>query len=254
MIRTLLERMTEPLDWALDLLAGLDPVTLVLLLGLFTALETTALIGTLVPGDLAVLLAGSTVDSPARFALVLATAAIGTYTGELIGYGIGRAEGPRLRTSRLGRLIGEQRWARTEAYLAGRGAPTLIPIRFVSVLHAVAPVVAGTVRMPLRRFAGWAGLGALTWAASYTAVGAAAGTAYREYGYLGLLSTIAVAGTAGTIIVLRRWRRRGPARPAGGDHAAAGGGGHAGGSDHAAAGGGGHAGGSDGAGRPAARR
>jgi membrane-associated protein len=202
------EPLTDLLDWALELVTGLDPVTLVLALGLFTALETTALIGTIVPGDAAVLLVGSTVDSPGRFALVMCTAAVGTYTGELIGYGIGRAMGPRLRISRLGRLIGEQRWARTEAYLAGRGASVLVPIRFVSVLHAVAPVVAGTVRMPLRRFACWAALGALAWASSYTAVGTAAGTAYREYGHLGLLTTIAVATAAGAVIYLRRWRRR----------------------------------------------
>jgi len=203
----MIEPLTDLLDRALELLAGLDPLTLAVVLGLFTALETTALIGTVVPGDAAVLLAGSTVDSPARFALVLGVAAVGTYTGELIGYGLGRAVGPRLRTSRLGRMVGEHRWARTEAYLAGRGAPVLVPIRFVSVLHAVAPVVAGTVRMPLRRFAGWAGLGALAWAASYTAIGTAAGTAYREFGHLGLLLTLVVGIGAGAVIYLRRWRR-----------------------------------------------
>lgn len=203
----MIESLTDLLDQSLDALAGLDPITLALVLGLFTVLETTALIGTLVPGDAAVLLAGSTVDSPARFALVMLVAATGSYAGELIGYGMGRGVGPRLRISRLGRLVGEHRWAQTEAYLAGRGAPVLVPIRFASVLHAVAPVVAGTVRMPLRRFATWAGLGALAWAASYTAIGTAAGTAYREYGHLGLLVTLVIGIAAGGMIYLRRWRR-----------------------------------------------
>ncbi|MGH3683397.1 MAG: DedA family protein, partial [Natronosporangium sp.] len=200
----MIEFVTETLDRVLQLLTDLEPFALALAVWLFTALETTALIGTVVPGDAAVLLAGSTVDSPARFALVLAAAATGTYTGELVGYGIGRAVGPRLRTSRFGRFVGEHRWARTEAYLAGRGAPVLVPIRFVSVLHAVAPVVAGTVRMPLRRFAFWAGLGAVVWAATYTVIGTVAGTAYRQYGYLGLLSTLSVATGAGVVVLLRR--------------------------------------------------
>lgn len=219
----MIEPVTELLDRGLELLNSLDLVVLVVMLGLFTALETIALIGTVIPGDAAVLLAGSTADTPGRFAVVLVTAATGTYTGELIGYGIGRWIGPRLRASRFGRRIGEHRWARTEAYLAGRGAPVLIPIRFVSVLHAVAPVVAGTVRMPLRRFAFWAGLGALIWATTFTAIGAAAGTAYRQYGHLGLLLTLVLGVTAGTVLYLRRWwwTRRGrgpeadPAEPAG---------------------------------------
>jgi membrane-associated protein len=203
----MIEPVTDLLDAVLELLAELDPVMLALALGLFTALETTALIGSVVPGDAAVLLAGSTADSPARFGLVLAAAAGGSYAGELAGYGIGRAVGRRLRASRLGRLVGEPRWARAEAYLAGRGAPVLVPIRFVSVLHAVTPVVAGTVRMPLRRFAFWAALGVLAWASVYTAIGAAAGAAYREFQHLGLLTTVAAAAAAGGVFYLRRWRR-----------------------------------------------
>jgi membrane-associated protein len=200
--------LLDLVDRVLDVLAGLDPLLLALATVAFTALETTALVGLVVPGDAAVLLAGSTVDSPARFVLVLAAAALGTYTGELTGYGIGRAVGPKLRYSRFGRLLGEHRWARAEAYLAGRGASVLVPVRFVSVAHAVAPVVCGTVRMPLRRFARWAGLGALLWATVYTSIGTAAGAAYREYRELGLLTTLAVVMTSAVVVYVRRVLRR----------------------------------------------
>lgn len=195
-------------DRVLDVLGGLDPLLLALATAAFTALETTALIGLVVPGDAAVLLAGSTVDSPGRFALVLAAAALGTYTGELAGYGLGRAIGPRLRYSRFGRLLGEHRWARAEEYLAGRGASVLVPVRFVSVAHAVAPLLCGTVRMPLRRFALWAGVGALLWATVYTSIGTAAGAAYREYRELGLLTTVGVIVISAAVVYLRRRRRR----------------------------------------------
>lgn len=204
----MIESVLDLIDQVLGVLSGLDPLLLALATAAITALETTALVGLVVPGDGAVLLAASTVDSPGRFLLILAAAALGTYTGELVGYGIGRAVGPRLRISRLGRLVGERRWARAEAYLAGRGASVLVPVRFVSVVHAVAPLVAGTVRMPLRRFMFWAGLGALVWATVYTGLGTAAGTAYREYRGLGLLTTVAVVGTAAAVMLVRRWRRR----------------------------------------------
>lgn len=204
----MIESVLDLIDHVLTVLSGLDPLLLALATAALTALETTALVGLVVPGDGAVLLAASTVDSPGRFLLILAAASLGTYTGELVGYGIGRAVGPRLRTSRLGRLLGERRWARAETLLARRGASVLVPVRFVSVVHAVAPLVAGTVRMPLRRFMFWAGLGALVWATVYTGLGTAAGTAYREYRGLGLLTTLAVVGTAAAVLLVRRWRQR----------------------------------------------
>jgi membrane-associated protein len=175
----MIERLVDAVDRVLDVVAGLDTWVLVLVVVAFTTLETTALIGSVMPGDAVVLLAASTVDSPLRFVAVLAAASGGTYLGDLAGYGIGRVVGPRLRTSRFGRLLGEHRWARAEAYLAGRGASVLVPVRFAAVVHAVAPVVAGTVGMPLRRFALFAGLGAIAWAGSYTVLGTAVGAASR---------------------------------------------------------------------------
>lgn len=191
----------------LDLLASLDRTTLLLLTAALTMLETTALIGLVVPGDVAVLLAGSTVDSPGRYAFVLAAASIGTYVGEMGGYAIGRATGPRLRRSRL---VGERRWAKAEEYLSGKGARVLVPARFVSVVHAVAPIVAGAVHMPFRSFALWSGIGAVVWATTYTSVGAATGAAYREYGHLGLATSGVFIVAAVVVIAVRSRARRQP--------------------------------------------
>jgi membrane-associated protein len=199
--------LSDLVKWLLDTLAGLDPTIVALLTAAFAALETTALIGMVVPGDVVVLLAGSVAQTPARLALVFGAASLGTLAGELAGYAVGRLGGGRLRTSRAGRLVGERRWARAEAYLAGRGARVLVPIRFVSVLHALAPVVAGTVRMPPRRFLAWSAVGAAVWAGTYTALGAAAGEAYRTYGNLGLLVTVAVVAAVGIAMAVRSRRR-----------------------------------------------
>jgi membrane-associated protein len=217
----MIEPLTAFLDRVLQVLAGLDPGILALATWLFTALETTALVGLLVPGDVVVLLAGSTADSVSRFALVMGAAAAGTFTGELCGYTLGRAVGPRLRASWFGRALGEHRWTRAEAYLCGKGARMLVPIRFVSVLHAVAPVVAGTVKMPLRRFAFWSGAGAVVWAAVYTSIGVAAGSAYREYGHLGLLTSVVLLTVAAAVVAIRSRRRANRAARTAGDQRAA---------------------------------
>ena len=191
----------------IELLTAMDQTHLMLITMALTMLETTALIGLLIPGDIAVLLAGSTVSSPGRFALVMLAASAGTYLGELGGYTIGRVAGPRLRRSRL---VKEHRWAQAEAYLNGKGARVLVPARFVSVIHAVAPIVAGTVRMPFKRFAFWAGIGAIVWAGIYTAVGAAAGTAYRRFGHLGLATSALLITAAAIVMAVRSRARRQP--------------------------------------------
>jgi membrane-associated protein len=204
------------IDTLLTSLGGLDPLWLFVLTAVFTALETIVGVGLLVPGDLVVALAGSTVDSPGRFALVLLSATVGTLSGELLGYAMGRAAGGRIRASRFGRWVGEARWVRAERYLVGRGARILVPIRFVAVVHAVTPVVAGTVRMPFRRFVTWASLGAVVWAACYTAIGTAVGTSYREHGHIGLITSVTVLGVVGAALAVRpgrRRRNRGASRP-----------------------------------------
>jgi len=203
-----MDALTDLIDRVLRLLTDLDPMSLALVTWAFTAMEATVLVGLLVPGDLVVLLAGASAPAPDAFVLVVLAAAVGTYTGELLGYGIGRSVGRRIRTTWLGRRIGEHRWERAEAHLTGRGARVLVPVRFVSMVHALAPMFVGTARMPLRRFAGWAALRALVWAVTYTSIGAVAGSAYREHGHAGLLVSAAVVTTSALIFWVRARRAR----------------------------------------------
>jgi hypothetical protein len=46
---------------------------------------------------------------------------------------------------------GENRWAAAEAVLAGRGGRAVAAARFVAVVHALVPVLAGTLSMSYRR-------------------------------------------------------------------------------------------------------
>jgi membrane-associated protein len=197
-------------DTVLDWLFTLDPWLISLFTALFTALETTALLGLVVPGDAVTLLAGSTVTTLGGYATVVLAATAGSLTGETGGYLLGRLVGGRLRHGRLGRRLGERRWSRAEAYLNGHGAPALAAARFVAVVHAVVPLVAGTVRMPFRRFIGWSALGALSWSALFTAIGVVAGTGYRQYGNVSLLATVAVVMAASLASVAQRLRGRRP--------------------------------------------
>ncbi|MQA85598.1 MAG: hypothetical protein GEV03_13460 [Streptosporangiales bacterium] len=174
--------MLDIVDRVLDALAGVPPLTLYLFTGLFTALETTVLIGLALPGDVVVLLAASTVTDASRFVLLVALSTAGSLVGESIGYLIGRCFGDRFRHSWLGQRLGERNWVRTETFLRGRGVRALIGARFIAAVHAIAPVVAGSVRVPYRRFLLWMTTGSLIWSVVFVSVGTVAGASYREYG------------------------------------------------------------------------
>jgi membrane-associated protein len=209
--------MADLVAGVLDGLAGLNTTPLYLLAGLFTALETSVGIGLLVPGDGVVLLAGTTATTPNRYAALVTVATLGSLTGESVGYLLGRRYGTRLRAGRLGRRLGEERWVAAEAFLAGRGGRAVAAARFVAVVHALVPVLAGTLGMSYRRLVGWSALGAVAWSVLYVAVGAAAGASWRHYSDQMGLAGLAMLGAAlAVVLAVRAARSRAQQLPADG--------------------------------------
>jgi len=209
--------MSELIAGVLDGLAGLNTTALYLLAGLFTALETSVGIGLLIPGDSVVLLAGTTATTPHRFTVLVAVTTLGSLAGESVGYLLGRRYGRRLRTGRLGRRLGEDRWASAEAFLRGRGGRAVAAARFVAVVHALVPVLAGTLGMPYRRLVGWGSVGAAAWSVLYVAIGAAAGASWRHYGDQMGLAGLAMLGAAlAVVLAVRAARSRAQQLPADG--------------------------------------
>jgi membrane-associated protein len=207
--------MPDAIDTLLDALTGLQPTMLYLLTGGFMILETSLLVGLVIPGDSVVLLAGTTVTGPTRFAALVAVSTLGSLLGESIGYLLGRRFGDRVRGSRLGRRLGEDAWANAEAFLRGRGGRAVAAARFVAVVHALVPVVAGSVRMRYRRFLGWSVLGAVAWSVTFIGIGALAGASWRQYGeQLGLAGLAVLGAVALAAWSLRAARRRARRLPA----------------------------------------
>lgn len=172
--------MNEILDWILDTVESVDPVMRTLLAGLGIMLETSVLIGLVVPGDTIVLVASTAVDSTAEyFALTFAVIA-GALIGESIGFGLGRWFGPHILHSRLGRKLGEDNWHRAQRYLDRRGGPAIFISRFLPVLHSLIPLTVGMSTMRYRRFIAWTVPACVIWAFAYVTVGWLAAGSYRE--------------------------------------------------------------------------
>ncbi|WP_292832033.1 VTT domain-containing protein [Microbacterium sp.] len=172
--------MNEFLTWLLDAVQSVDPVVRTALAGAAIVLETSVLIGLIVPGDTIVIVAATAVGSVAEAVILIGVVVVGALIGESIGFGLGRWLGPRVRFSRLGALIGEHNWTRAELYLRRRGGPAIFLSRFLPVLHSLVPLTVGMSGFAYRRFLAWTAPACVVWAIAYVSVAAAAAGTYRE--------------------------------------------------------------------------
>ncbi len=172
--------MNEWLDAILDLVQGVDPVLRTALAGIFIMLETTILLGLIVPGDTVVLVASTAVASPAEYWSLAIVVIVGALAGASLGFAIGRFFGPRLRASRLGARIGEKNWQRAENFLDHRGGIAVFISRFLPVLHSLTPLVVGMSALRYRTFMLWLTPACIIWSFAYVTVGSAAAEGYRS--------------------------------------------------------------------------
>lgn len=172
--------MNEFLTWLLDAVQSVDPFVRTLLAGFAVMLETSVLIGLIVPGDTIVIIAGTAVSSPLEGVLLGIAVVLGALIGESIGFWLGRLIGPRIQHSRLGRRIGEENWERSERYLRRRGGPAIFISRFLPVLHSLVPLTVGMSGYPYRRFLAWTIPACVIWSTLYISVAALAAGTYRE--------------------------------------------------------------------------
>ena len=122
--------MNDIILWLLDVVQSVDPVLRTALAGFGILLETSVLVGLVVPGDTIVIIAATAVESPVQFVALVLAVISGALIGESIGFALGRFFGPRIRMSRLGRWLGERNWVRAETFLKRRGgvaAPSSSP-------------------------------------------------------------------------------------------------------------------------------
>ena len=149
------------MDGVLNTLSSVASPWGYVLIGVLAMLETSAFVGLAVPGETALLVGGFLAyQGRASLAGMMAVAAAGAIVGDSAGYALGFRFGPALRGSRLGRSVGERRWARAESYLARRGGRAVFFGRFVGVLRAPG-ADAGRTHPPAVRGASWCG----TWPA-----------------------------------------------------------------------------------------
>ena len=172
--------MTDLFGWLLETVRNVDPLLRLLFVGVGMFLETSILLGLIVPGDTIVLVASTAIVGVEQYVELLAAVIIGSLGGETLGFFLGRWFGPRIRQSALGRKFGEAHWNRAENYLARRGGIAVFVSRFLPVFHSLIPLTVGTSPMRYRTFLAWTAPACVLWATAYVSVGWLAGGSYRH--------------------------------------------------------------------------
>ncbi|KAA9148530.1 DedA family protein [Microbacterium lushaniae] len=208
--------MNEILTDVLDVVQSVDPVVRTLVAGLAILLETSVLVGLVVPGDTIVIVAATAVSSVVEGVALGVAVLVGALIGESIGFALGRFLGRRIRASRLGRRIGERNWERSERYLRRRGGPAIFLSRFLPVLHSLVPLTVGMSGYSYRRFLAWTAPACVVWSSLYISVAALAAGTYREladtlhsagYIFVGVIVVFLVLVFVGKKVIERLERR-----------------------------------------------
>ena len=184
-------------------------------------LETGAFVGLAIPGETAVVVGGVVASNgEAELIPLIGLVWIAATAGDLVSFLLGRRYGRALVERHGKRMrLDERRVRRVEGFYDRHGGAAVLLGRFVGVVRAVSPFIAGSSGFSLRRFLPWSLLGALLWAGTFTLVGYAFSESFASSGdmaarvALGAALLAALAYAAFTVLRARSGRLRGE-RPA----------------------------------------
>ncbi len=143
------------------------------MVGALAFLETGAFVGLVAPGETAVVLGGVVAaQGEVNFVAMLLLVWVAAAAGDLASFVLGRRLGRRFLVSRGPRFgVTAPRLARVEGFFDRHGPKAILVGRFVGIVRAVAPFLAGSSGMRLRAFLPWSILGTAAWATTFTLVG-----------------------------------------------------------------------------------
>lgn len=192
-----------------SVLTGFPVWALYLAVFLLPFLEASILLGFVFPGETALVFGGAVgTQNGASLTVLLLLAISGAVTGDAVGYAVGRRYGQKLQETKLGRIVGEERWVTTESFLLKRGGTAVFFGRWTALLRAMVPGAAGMAGLPYRTFLFYNALGGTLWAVACVLGGYLAGEAIARYvtsfGYV----VLGLAVVAVVVAVVHRRRKK----------------------------------------------
>ena len=210
--------MNSILQYLLDLVARLGSWSYLIIFAA-AALECSAFLGLVVPGESLVLASGFFAHlGILKLDAVMIAAALGATIGDNIGYYLGRKLGREWLLRHGARFgITQRRLKQAEGFFQRQGPKAVFFGRFIGFARALVPFVAGTSRMRYRLFLIYDGCGAVLWTIGFVTLGYVLGASWQvAEKWIGRTSLVLAGVVAGVALIawLRR-RRAKAARPAG---------------------------------------
>jgi membrane protein DedA with SNARE-associated domain/membrane-associated phospholipid phosphatase len=205
-----LSALPDPKAIIEDIAKALGPWTYALV-GVMAYLETGAFVGLVAPGETVVIAGGviagqGEIDLVPLIGLVWICAVLGDTTSFYLGRRLGRRflerHGPRLK-------ITPERLTLVEGYFDRHGGKTILIGRFIGLVRALAPFVAGTSGMPYRRFIPFSIVGTGLWATTFCVLGYVFWRSFDQVAHLAGQAIFGFGVTVGVIAgVVVAYRRR----------------------------------------------
>ncbi len=183
-----------------------------LLVGVFAFAETGAFVGLVVPGETVMLLGGAVAGQGAiDIYLLIAIAWFAAWLGDTTSFFIGRRLGREFVIEHGPRFgVGHERFEKVEDYFSRHGGKTIFIGRFVSLVRAFAPFIAGSSGMRYRAFVPYSILGTGLWASAHILVGYAfsrsVNSAAKYAGRGAFLLASAIVVVVAIVVAVRHFR------------------------------------------------
>jgi membrane protein DedA with SNARE-associated domain/membrane-associated phospholipid phosphatase len=197
-----------------DIAEALGPWTYALV-GVLAYLETAAFVGLVAPGETVVIAGGviagqGEIDLIPLIGLVWTCAFLGDTTSFYIGRRLGRKfllrHGPKVK-------ITPERLAQVESYFERHGGKTILIGRFIGLVRALAPFIAGSSGFSYRRFAPYSIVGTGLWSTTFCVLGYIFWQSFDTVAHLAGQAIFAFGVVVGVIVgIVLAYRRRGEIR------------------------------------------
>jgi membrane protein DedA with SNARE-associated domain len=171
--------------------------------GVLAFLETGAFVGLVAPGETVVIAGGvvagqGEIDLVPLIGLVWACAVLGDTTSFFIGRRLGRGflerHGPKVR-------ITHERLAQVEGYFERHGGKTILIGRFIGLVRALAPFIAGSSGVAYRRFIPFSIVGCGLWGSLFSVLGYLFWQSFDMVVRVAGQATLGFGVTAGVVVV-----------------------------------------------------
>ncbi|MFY0405523.1 DedA family protein [Solicola sp. PLA-1-18] len=192
-----------------DVLVGLPPWVVLLLVFALPAVEASAFVGLVVPGEVAVLVGGVVAHGGSLpLWAVIVVGILGAALGDQVGFVVGRRWGPRLVEHLPHRVRTGGEVDRALDLVRRRGGLAVVVGRWAAALRALVPGVAGMSGMRQLTFTLSNVVGGAIWVGVVAVAGFAAGASYRQLETrLGRGGEVVAAVVVVALVAAVLWRR-----------------------------------------------